>query len=124
MGPAVLLVSVSGQESNTSGQQQPQQLMLAFVLLPAMCTAYPKALLLDSPYVQVSIDRSEQRRHALAAAAKDRKLAQLRQAIQALEAKLLHLMQARAQQYASYCVTMLLLLLTVPAVAVAAANCF
>ena len=48
--------------------------------------------------LQVSVDKSQQRRLALAAAAKDSKLAQLRQAIQALEAKLLHLMQAKAQK--------------------------
>ena len=48
--------------------------------------------------LQVAGDRNEQRRHALAAAAKDCKLAQLRQAIQTLEAKLLHLMQAKAQE--------------------------
>ena len=48
--------------------------------------------------LQVSMNKREQRRLALAAAAKDCKLAQLRQATQALEAKLLHLMQAKAQE--------------------------
>lgn len=51
--------------------------------------------------MQAAGGRGEQRRQALAAAGKDCKLAQLRQAIQALEAKLLDLMQCKAAEYAT-----------------------
>ncbi len=43
-------------------------------------------------------ERGEQRRQALAAAAKDAKLSQLRRNMQALEAKLIHAMQTDAHR--------------------------
>ncbi len=45
-------------------------------------------------------ERGEQRRQALAAAAKDAKLSQLRRNMQALEAKLIHAMQTDAHRSA------------------------
>lgn len=46
-------------------------------------------------------DRGEQRRQALAAAAKDAKLSHLRRNIQSLEAKLIHAMHTNADRYAT-----------------------
>ncbi len=43
-------------------------------------------------------ERGEQRRQALAAAAKDAKLSQLRRNVHALEAKLIHAMQTDAHR--------------------------